>query len=411
MELCMGRHVLILNRSNNRYAQYHRYVDHHENQVSYLVTEAGARPLVPDLAEEIRVLADLGDREAVIAAAEDLTTRHGPFTDIVALSEFDVELGADLRARLGVAGKQPAEAALVRDKVMMKAAVAAAGLRVPAHFGYTTPEDIRTFAAATGFPLVLKPRRGADSQGIYIMRSAQDLENVLASADLTDYQCEEFIDGDLYQVDGLVARGVLRTVRSWHCLVSCLEFKEGTPFGSVANDDPAFEARIVAFTRQVLAALRLTDDVFHLEVFRVRDTNELVFLELGARPGGGQVRFIWEEVYGVDLVEAAVHVQLGIDREYPRADVGGDVGAYLMMPEPPIRPCIVHEVRSLVGLIPELHAETLVPKGTVLNGNGGAVYTAGAFRFRAGSSAQAEQAIEMAMKLYKIDWSPAHADA
>lgn len=407
----MGRHILILNRSNNRYAEYHRYIDHHENRVSYLVTEGGAKPLVPSLAEEIRVLADLGDREGVIAAAEDLTARHGPFTDILALSEWDLALGAELRARLGIPGKQPAEAALVRDKVVMKAAVAAAGVRVPVNANYTTPEDIRAFAAAIGFPLVLKPRWGADGDGVYILRSAQDLENVLASADLTDYECEEFIDGVQYQVDGVVAGGIVRTVRSWHCLMSCWDFKSGRPFGSVANDDPAFEARIVAFTRQVLAALRLTDDVFHLEVFREHDTDEIVFLEIAARPGGGQVRFIWDEVYGVDLVEAAVHVQLGIEREYSRADVGGDVGAYLMMPEPSDGPCIVHEVRSLVGLIPELHAETLVPEGAVLKGNRGTIYTAGAFRFRAKSSAQAERAIERALELYKIDWSPVDADA
>lgn len=406
----MGRHVLILNRWINRFAEYHRYLDHRVDRVSYLTTAAGAGPLSEELAEEIRVIADLTDHAEVIAAAAELSEKFGAFTDIVALSEFDLELGAVLRERLDVPGKRPADIRLVRDKVAMKAAVAAAGLRVPINRPVEGPDEVRQFAADVGYPFVAKPRRGADSQNVHIVRTSQDLAVVLDTVDLADFQCEEYIDGELYQVDGVVSGGVLRTVRSWHCLVSCLDFARGIPFGSIANDDPDFEASVVAFTEVVLAALGLTDDVFHLELFRTNDTGDLVFLEIGARAGGGQVRFVWEEVYGLDLIEASVHVQLGVPRDYPKAEVGGDVAAYLMMPEPPVRPCVVQRVKPLTGLIPELYAETLPPSGAVLNGHGGAIHTAGAFRFRAATSARAQQAIETAMNLYEIDWSPVGAD-
>ncbi|MFC6598230.1 ATP-grasp domain-containing protein [Kitasatospora paranensis] len=410
----MGRHVLILNRWNNRFAEYHRYLDHRVDRVSYLTTAAGRGPLDAALAEEIREVADLADRAEVIAAAAELVAAHGPFTHVLALSEFDLELGAELREALGVPGKGSAEVRLVRDKVVMKAAVAAAGLRVPANRAVASADEVRAFATEHGFPFVLKPRAGADSQGVHIPADAAALDAVLAreAADdgtLTDQQCEEFVDGTLYQVDGVVSGGVLRTVRSWRCLGSCLDFAVGSPFGSVANDDPAFEARVVEFTEGVLAALQLTDEVFHLEIFRTAGTDELVFLEIGARAGGGQVRFVWEEVYGLDLIEASVHVQLGVEREYPRADVGGEVAGYLMMPEPPVRPAVVHRVAPLGGAVPEIYAEALPPAGTVLDGNGGAVHTAGAFRFRAGTSAQVQSAIETAVKLYEIDWSPAEA--
>ncbi|WP_405583447.1 acetyl-CoA carboxylase biotin carboxylase subunit family protein [Streptomyces sp. NBC_01190] len=406
----MARHVLIVNRWNNRFAEYHRYLDHRADRVSYLTTAAGTGPLAAELAEEIAVVADLADHPAVIGAAERLAERHGPFTHVLALSEFDLELGAELRERLGVPGKRTHEVRLVRDKVAMKAAVAARGLRVPFNRPVESPSDVREFVAEYGFPLVLKPRTGADSQDVYVIPAADELEQVLTQlpegTDLAAFQCEEFIDGNLYQVDGVVSGGVLRTVRSWRCVGSCLDFANGTPFGSVANDDPAFEERIVAFTEGVLAALDLTDEVFHLEVFRTNGTDELVFLEIGARAGGGQVRFVWEEVYGLDLIEASVQVQIGEARDYPPADPGGEVAGYLMMPEPPVRPAVVREVPSLAGRIPELYAEALPPAGTVLDGNGGAVHTAGAFRFRAGSSEAVRQAIETAVKLYTIDWAP-----
>lgn len=405
----MHRHVLILNRWGNRFAEYHRYVDHQVDRVSYVTTPAGDGVLAADLAEEIVVLPDFADHAAVHAAARQLTDRHGAFTHVLALSEFDLELGAAVRAALGVPGKGPDEVRLVRDKVVMKAAVSAAGLRVPANAPTNSPDEVRAFAAEHGTPFVVKPRDGADSQNVHIVRTADDLERAVTAGDLTGYQSEEFIEGDLYQVDGVVVGGELRTVRSWRCTVSCLDFARGTPFGSIANDDPEFEARIVAFTRTVLRALQLTDEVFHLEVFREKGSDELVFLEIGARAGGGQVRFVWEEVYGLNLIEASVHVQLGVPRDYPRAEIGGPVGGYLMMPEPPVRPCVVHRVSSLAGLVPELISETLQPPGTVLDGNGGAVYTSGAFRFSGKTSEQVRHAVEQAIGLYSIEWEPVEA--
>jgi hypothetical protein len=403
----MGRHVLILNRWNNRFAEYHRYLDHHTDRVSYVTTAAGALRLDAELAEEIRIVDDLADRAEVSAVAAELASRNGAFTHILALSEFDLELGAELREQLDVPGKLPAEVRLVRDKVVMKAAVAAAGLRVPANRAVRSADEVWEFAQETGFPFVLKPRGGADSQGVHVLIDADSLDQALmAEPDLTDFQCEEFIDGNLYQVDGVVSGGELRTVRSWRCLGSCLDFADGSPFGSVANDEVDFEARVVEFTKGVLSALQLTDEVFHLEIFRSSGTDELVFLEIGARAGGGQVRFVWEEVYGLDLIEASVQVQLGVQREYPTAEIGGEVAGYLMMPEPPVRPAVVHRVAPLGDAVPGLYAEALPPAGTILDGNGGAVHTAGAFRFRAATSAQVEAAIDLAVKLYEIDWSP-----
>lgn len=405
------RHVLILNRWGNRFGEYHRYLDHSRAHVAYISTPTGAAALDPEMAEEITVLADLGDRDAVVTAAERLAARHGPFTDVLALSEFDMETGGEIRARLDVPGKLPEKIRLVRDKVAMKTAVAGAGLRVPAFAAASSAEQVRAFADQVGLPIVIKPRDGADSQDVHVVWSRTELDAVLGSIDVGAFECEEFIDGELYQIDGVVAGGRLRTVRSWHCLASCLDFATGSPFASVANDDSGFEGRVVAFAERVLAALELTDDVFHLEVFREHRSDEIVFLEIGARPGGGQVRFIWQEVYGLDLVEASVHVQLGIQRDYPVAEVGTtDVGGYLMMPEPPIRPCVVQGVSSLSGQIPHLYAETLPPVGAVLDGNGGAVHTAGTFRFRGPNSAVVEAAIDATLAKYYLDWAPPGGD-
>lgn len=406
----MNRHVLIINRWTNSFAEYHRYIDHTADRVAYLTTAAGRPPLDAELAEDIRVLSDLSDTQEVLAQAAELVGLYGPFTHVLALSEFDLEPAGEIRRHFGIPGRGPEEVAAVRDKVVMKGLVAAAGLRVPAFQETPTAGQVREFAARHGYPFVLKPRAGADSQGVHVVRSEGQLDTLLNGSGLADAQCEEFIDGALYQIDGVVQGGRLLTSRAWRCGGSCLDFATGTAFSSVANDDPDFERRVTDFAERVCAALDLTDDVFHLEVFRTPrpsgDGDDLVFLEIGARAGGGQVRVIWEEVYGVDLVAASARVQLGDELTIAPMDLGGPVAGYLMMPEPPVRPAVVDAVTSLVGRVPALCSETLPPPGTVLSGNGGAVHTAGTFRYRADRSAVVEEAIRQTLASYRLDWHP-----
>ncbi|MHC3818143.1 ATP-grasp domain-containing protein [Streptomyces sp. NBC_00341] len=404
----MNRHVLILNRWANSFAEYHRYLDHTTDRIAYLTTAAGRQPLDEELAESVRVVSDLTDTAEVLAQTARLIGLYGPFTHVLALSEFDLEAAGEIRRHFGIPGRGPSEVAAVRDKVVMKGLVAAAGLRVPAFGATPSAGSVREFAARHGYPFVLKPRAGADSQGVHVVRSQDRLDALLDGAELSDAQCEEFIDGVLYQIDGVVRGGELLTSRAWRCGASCLDFATGTAFSSVANDDPEFEQRVTAFAERVCAALALTDDVFHLEVFRTA-ADDLVFLEIGARAGGGQVRFVWEEVYGVDLVAASALVQLGEELLIEPMDLAGPVAGYLMMPEPPVRPAVVEAVTSLVGRVPELYAETLPPPGTVLSGNGGAVHTAGTFRYRAGTSEEVEAAIRQTLASYRLDWHPLDA--
>ncbi|WP_341716773.1 ATP-grasp domain-containing protein [Micromonospora sp. FIMYZ51] len=410
----MASHILILNRWSNEFGEYHRYVDHRANRVAYLVTPAGREPLDEQLAEAIVTVPDLGDTAAVAAHAKELANRYGRFDHIIALSEFDLETAAELRATLDVPGKNSTEVRKVRDKVVMKRHIEQAGLRVPAYGPADSAEQVRDLVRRVGLPIVLKPRAGADSQGIFICRTDAEVAGLLADEALVDYEAEQFIEGGLYQVDGVVQGGRLLVVRSWQCLAGCLDFARGTPFGSVANDDAEFERRVVSYTERVLAALGLTDDVFHLEFFRTGGPagddghGDLVFLEIGARAGGGQVRFVWRDVYGVDLIDASVKLQIGAKLELPPMDLG-TVAGYLMMPEPPVRPAVVHGVSSLRDRVPDLYDETLPPPGAILNGTGGARHTAGTFRFRAPTAQRVKQAISRATELYELSWSAAEA--
>jgi hypothetical protein len=69
--------------------------------------------------------------------------------------------------------------------------------------------------------------------------------------------------------------------------------------------------RIVAFNEQALAELEAPDCVTHLEGFLGPD-GQLVFCEVAARPGGGWIDRMILAATGVDLIDSAVRVGIGL---------------------------------------------------------------------------------------------------
>lgn len=410
----MRRHILVINRFSNEAGRYHRYIDHRADAVSYITSRAGAKAIDDRLAQDVVIVEDLADRQHVHACAREIAARHGRVHEVLALSEFDIDTGASVRQLLGVPGPGIADVRRVRDKVTMKRLVGEAGLRVPRFAVVEDAESVRRFVDTVGFPVVLKPRAGWDSQGVYVVRSAAGLENLLSDQSLDDYECEEFIQGRMYHLDGIAQNGTLRLLRSSRLLVTCLDFALGKPFGSVANDDEDLERRFVGYAERIIAALEMGTSAFHLEVFVTGadgpdQHDDIVFLEVGARVGGAQIPFIWREVHGVDLFETWVRMLLGESPALPRVSVDSEAGGYLMMPEPPVRPCRVVGATSLVDRVPEIYAEVLPSAGTILDGTGGAKETGGDYRFRAPTSAQIENAIHRAIATHELEWEPLEA--
>jgi biotin carboxylase len=414
----MPRHILVINRADNVFGAYQNYIDHDADRVAYVVDRTGSRPIDHERAEAVIELEDLSDRATVTRAAVALEAAHGPFDRLIAQSEFDLELAAEIRGRLGVSGTTAQSVLLVRDKVVMKRAIDAAGLRVPYHEPVETTAQVREFVAEHGLPLVIKPRCGADSQGVHIVRSRRELERVLALLDPAGAECEELIEGELLHIDGLVVSGQVRAVRGSRCIGTCLDFARGLPFASVGNDDLELEHRVRAYAATAAETLELENEAFHLEAFRTATRpdpsdpfGDLVFLELGARAGGGQVRHVWREVYGIDLVGEAVRAQLGDPVSVAPVDPAGELGGYVMIPQPRLLPCRVRGASSLVDTIASCYAEDIPAPGTILDGHGGARDTGGCFRFRAGTRAEIVAGIDAALVGYRLDYEPAVAVA
>lgn len=135
----------------------------------------------------LRVLAAHADDAAAQVVPDARVGDWGSLTDLRAFAAgcdvltFDHELVAPEHlatlAADGVPLAPPPEGkVLAQDKLHQRHTLAAAGLPVPAFAEVAAPEDVRAFAQAHDWPVVLKSARGGyDGRGVWVCDTAQDL--------------------------------------------------------------------------------------------------------------------------------------------------------------------------------------------------------------------------------------------
>lgn len=298
--------ILIIHQVPYRKIDYAACLDHDAHEVAYAGFPARMADLPSDLRCRRIVLdegTDLADGVISRVSAED------GFEKVLSLSEFGILEAWYVRQHLDLPGPSLAGLEKVRDKLSMKQAAAAAGVAHP-RFCEPVPEAVPEWSGRT----VLKPRRGATSEGISVYpdpASAYAAYRALGSP--AGYELEEFVEGDLYHADALVVGGVVRELVPSRTVNRWLEFITGTPVGSYQVPD---DTRHRPFAQQVVEALDIAEGCIHLEYFDAPDRG-LVFLEIANRVGGGGIITAHLRHTGIHLPAHEIAVRLGLER--PRA--------------------------------------------------------------------------------------------
>lgn len=280
---------------------------------SQLVAVTAAGAAVGDGFAEVVRVTDYTDDDAVLDAARAAARRHRP-RSVLALAEVDVQRAAVLRGELGLPGLGTVAATVYRDKVLMKVFARAGGIRVPEFAAVTTADEIADFMAAHPGQVVVKPRGGSGSTGVYVLdipEQAADLKGVVSTE---PYQVEEFVDGVLHHVDAFRVDGVpVAAIASRYTGQGCLEHWTDAPFGSRTVDtaDPV-SARLVQEAWRLVDALPSPRTVcVHAEFFVAAD-GEIVLCEVAARIGGGPIPRMLRHILGIDPRELWARVECGL---------------------------------------------------------------------------------------------------
>ncbi|WP_329537937.1 ATP-grasp domain-containing protein (plasmid) [Streptomyces sp. NBC_01450] len=318
--------VLILHRNPLRPFPYLDWLAGHDGDVVVLAAREKIEPACEQLPDS-----DLGftrfelfddfDDPAVDARALELAQKFAT-THVVALHEADVLRAAALREHLGLAGAWTADVEPYRDKVLMKALAQAAGIEVAVHTLARTAGEARRFAAAHGFPLVLKERSGYNSIGLRICRDRADFNHALVrtypAGRRDDVLLEKFVPGRMCHVDGYVADGEVAAAWPSQYQYDLASFGSdpGPRVDLTLDVDDPLTPRLLALARQVLGALsghgsRLRDHAFHMEIFHTPD-DRLVLCEVACRSGGAKIREVFLTLFGVHLGAYVTQVEAGL---------------------------------------------------------------------------------------------------
>ncbi|WP_371480624.1 acetyl-CoA carboxylase biotin carboxylase subunit family protein [Kitasatospora sp. NBC_00315] len=317
--------VLILNRGPLAKRVYHEWLADYPGPLLLLTSQESLDAYGEELPATgyLRAVA-VTDYEApgtIEASALELAGEHR-IEYVIATMEADLERAGHLRDRLGLPGQSEASARAFRDKLVMKRHATAAGIPVAEHAPVGTAEEVRAFAEAHGFPLVLKVRDGFSSIGQRILHSAEELEGHLADhPELpANLLAEAFVHGSMFHVDGMILDGAVAAAWPSQYLYQLGSFgQDDKPRLDVTLDrDDPLGRRLLAFVDEVVAALPTpADTTFHAEVFHTPD-DRLVLCEIASRNGGALIKSVLETLYDVDFPVSWVRVAAGLPIPVPR---------------------------------------------------------------------------------------------
>ncbi|MEZ9423321.1 acetyl-CoA carboxylase biotin carboxylase subunit family protein [Vibrio lentus] len=343
---------------------YDAFINHDDNHVSYIVNQRGLSA-VPTKAVrgDVYCVEDISDKNQIETHIKEVIAKHGAIDRIIAFSENQLLLAAYLREKYSIPGPKQEVTELARDKVKMKGALAQTSIEVPRYLCVgegSNEQSIKQFSNDVGFPLILKPTKGASSVGVIKIENMKELLENVSSLQGDEWELEEYIDGDIYHIDGIVDKdGEIIFHTTSRYINSCLNFSFENPLGSVLlPDDHELHLSVRNFTQECLSRLKFSACPFHLEAFRTY-SGEWVFLEVGARVAGADVPYVIEKCTGVNLFEHWVALILnGKTTLQPSTALPG---AWLMFGRPKELPKIVSAISDFRDQYQSLYRQ-LTPK-------------------------------------------------
>jgi len=198
---------------------------------------------------------------------------------------------AKVREACSIPGTTYRTAFLCRDKPAMKEALREAGVPCAQSAGVSSPEELRAFAKAVGYPIILKPRSAAGASGTSRVDDDGDLEAAIRAQGIdrgADVAAEEFIEGHEAFYDTLAIDGepVHEFISHYYPgVLEAMRTRWISPQIVTTNrvDASAYE-EVRRLGRKVIEVLGIGTSATHMEWFF--GPKGLKFSEIGCRPPG-----------------------------------------------------------------------------------------------------------------------------
>ena len=271
-------------------------------------------------------------------AAAVYVARQRRVMRVVALEEYDIVTAAHIREHLGVSGMGTTIARSFQDKLAMRCKANEVTIPQARFVPLVNYEVVDEFMKQTPSPWMLKPRIGASSMGIKKLHDPEAVWRALADLDTREqfhersdfHLLEQFVPGDVYHVDSLVAAGkvLFASVERYGAPPFDVSHSGGVPISYFVKHGSREQRALLMLNKKLLKSFEFEQGVTHAEFIRPTDAvqhqnEQYIFLEVAARVGGA---------YTADTIAAATGINLW--REWARIELATPERPYIL---PPVR--------------------------------------------------------------------------
>ncbi len=285
--------------------------------------------------------------------------KNSEFLRVICQSEDNLLLAAQLRDELKIPGMGFEQTLVFRDKVLMKDALGKANIRLPKYKKFVSEHDSKidllfeNLKTEFKLPFVIKPTKLLGGAGVEIIHSLKELGGALKNTSShMEYEVEEFISGTLYHCDTIRQNG--KTLFAVCCQYTNpnFDFQLGKSVISfpLENKDPIVK-RIFSFNESVLDTLDFHTGTSHHEMF-IKDSGEIVFLEIAARSPGAVVTPMYKKEYGIGFEDIAFKIEMQIPFTLPDSPLSMEIKTHYLSGIFPMIPGVVKEL-----LIPNIKSQ------------------------------------------------------
>ncbi|WP_350307463.1 ATP-grasp domain-containing protein [Photorhabdus viridis] len=254
----------------------------------------------------------------ILDFCKKIQNNYGTIHYVLANTEQTLLVGAIIRDTFCISGRRFEELIPFRNKFIMQEKIFKSKVLKKKKFisgdnvHVDFIKDIVRDYFLNKFPIVIKPCSQAGSRNVFFVNELHELINKinLFKKESIEFLLEEFISDSIIHIDGVYRNGELKFIIAFRYIKDCLSWhKKGTPMSSIIINDNKKIKEICRFTKEVLRNLNSNNVVFHLEAF-MSVQGELTFLEIGARPGGAAIVPCVKKIFGVDLLEESLKIEL-----------------------------------------------------------------------------------------------------
>jgi len=219
---------------------------------------------------------------------------------------------ARVREACGIPGVSARTSFLCRDKPAMKEVLREAGIPCAMSTGASSADEVRSFVADVGYPVILKPRDGAGAAGTFRAADDAELEQAMRASGVdrgVPTALEEFIEGHegFYDTITIGGRVVHEFVSHYYPnVLEAMRTRWISPQIVTTNrlDGEGYD-ELRELGAKVIETFEIGTSATHMEWFY--GPKGLKFSEIGCRPPGVKVWDVYSAANDIDLYVEWAH--------------------------------------------------------------------------------------------------------